>query len=127
MFEFFKGLLSSKKGEGVGGLATDIREAIKGKELDPNKLLDIYLELAKLQASVLNTELTGNWLQKSWRPILMFAIVFIIVNNYVFFPYFPSTFKNLELPDHLWTLLEIGLGGYVVGRSVEKAVKIYKG
>jgi len=30
------------------------------------------------------------------------------------------------LPPQAWTLLQIGLGGYVVGRSVEKGIQAYK-
>ena len=122
-----KGMFASKKGEGIGGLATDIREAIKGKEISPDKLIETYLEIAKLQSSVLTTEMQGNWLQRSWRPLLMLMIILIIFNNYVLLPYFPNTLELMVLPDDLWDILKIGLGGYVVGRSAEKAVKIYKG
>jgi hypothetical protein len=121
-----KGLFGSKKGDGIGGLATDIREAIKGKEIDPNKLIDTYIEIEKLKASVIEAEMSGNWLQRSWRPILMMSLVVIVVNNYILFPYFPDTLMMLDLPDELWNLLTIGVGGYVAGRSIEKAVKIYK-
>ena len=121
-----KGLFGSKKGDGLGGLATDIREAIKGKELTPDKLIDTYLEIAKIQSSVLNTEMSGNWLQRSWRPILMLMVILIILNNYMLLPYFPDTVQAMELPDDLWDILKLGVGGFVAGRSVEKAVKIYK-
>ena len=121
-----KGLFASKKGDGIGGLATDIREAIKGKEITPDKLIEIYLEIAKIQSTVLTTEMQGNWLQRSWRPLLMLMIMLIIMNNYILFPYFPEKLEMLELPNHLWEILKLGLGGYVVGRSIEKAVKIYK-
>lgn len=121
-----KGLFASKKGDGIGGLATDIREAIKGKEITPDKLIETYLEIAKIQSTVLTTEMQGNWLQRSWRPLLMLMIMLIIMNNYILFPYFPEKLEMLELPNHLWEILKLGLGGYVVGRSVEKAVKIYK-
>ncbi|MCS7280543.1 MAG: hypothetical protein NZ583_02795 [Desulfobacterota bacterium] len=33
---------------------------------------------------------------------------------------------SLEIPPDMWTLLEIGIGGYVVGRSAEKIVKTWK-
>ena len=126
IIKVLSGLFASKKGEGIGGLATDIREAIKGKEIDPVKLIDTYLEIEKLKASVINTEMQGNWLQRSWRPILMLSLVLIIINNYLLFPYFPESLTMLDLPDKLWNLLTIGVGGYVAGRSIEKAVKIYK-
>lgn len=121
-----KGLFGSKKGDGIGGLATDIREAIKGKEITPDKLIGFYLEVAKLQSSIINTEMQGNWLQRSWRPLLMLMIILIIMNNYILYPYFPGTVERLDLDDNLWDILKLGLGGYVVGRSVEKTVKIYK-
>jgi hypothetical protein len=70
--------------------------------------------------------MSGNWLQRSWRPILMLSLVVIVINNYILFPYFPDTLTMLDLPDELWNLLTIGVGGYVAGRSIEKAVKIYK-
>ncbi len=65
----------------------------------------------------------------AWRPITMLVFVFIIANNYIIYPYlnlFFDTGIELELPPYLWELLKIGLGGYIVGRSVEKSVKVYK-
>jgi hypothetical protein len=121
-----KGLFGAKKGDGIGGLATDIREAIKGQEIDPNKLIDTYVKVAELQSKNLQTEMQGNWLQRSWRPLLMLSLVFIVVNNYILLPYFPNVFTGLDLPDHLWELLKIGVGGYVVGRSIEKAADKWK-
>ena len=44
-------------------------------------------------------------------------------NNYLLAPFvhmFYSNFSVLPLPDKLWLLLEIGVGGYIVGRSGEK-------
>lgn len=122
-----KGLFASKKGDGLGGLATDIREAIKGKEADPNKMIDLYSKLVDAKSKVVTTEMQGNWLQRSWRPLLMLTLVFIIVNNYILFPYFSETFQALEIPADLWDLLKIGVGGYVVGRSAEKAAEKWKG
>ncbi len=49
----------------------------------------------------------------------------IIANNYILYPYLALFFEGapkLEIPPDMWALLKIGLGGYVVGRSVEKAV-----
>jgi len=81
------------------------------------------------QIKPLLAELQGNWLQKSWRPILMLSIVAIVVNNYLIYPYF-SLFgiqaMVLELPDKLWSLMEIGVGGYIVGRSAEQVARAIK-
>jgi len=32
-----------------------------------------------------------------------------------------------DIPPDMWDLLKLGIGGYVVGRSVEKGVKVWKG
>ena len=41
----------------------------------------------------------------------------IIANNYIIAPIFGLA--SLPIPDDMWSLMKIGLGGYVVGRSVE--------
>ena len=87
--------------------------------------------LVKEQASIIKAEATGgSWIQRSWRPILMLVIIAIIANNYIFFPYL-SAFGieqavMLDLPEQLWGLIKIGVGGYVVGRSGEKFAKVWK-
>lgn len=82
-------------------------------------------ELAELnaKASVLTTEMQGSWLQRNWRPILMLTIVAIVANNYLLYPYlslFWPKAPQLELPQDLYSLMKIGVGGYLVGRSAEK-------
>jgi len=84
------------------------------------KVLGYELELMKAQASVINTEAQGDsWLQKSWRPIVMLTFLALVVLD---------SFGWLANPlaNEAWLLLQIGLGGYVIGRSAEKAVKVLK-
>ena len=76
------------------------------------------------QAQIINSEASsGNWLATSWRPITMLTFVVIVVAKFLGYS---SPNMTPEDYNHLWTLIEIGLGGYVVGRSVEKAVKTWK-
>ena len=81
--------------------------------------------------SIVKAETAGeSWLQRNWRPILMLTIVSIIFNNYVLAPYlslFTDKVAILDLPGGLWALLNVGVGGYVAGRSGEKIAKIVKG
>jgi len=81
--------------------------------------------------SIVKAEAAGeSWLQRNWRPILMLTIVSIIFNNYVLAPYlslFTDKVTILDLPGGLWALLNVGVGGYVAGRSGEKIAKIVKG
>jgi hypothetical protein len=74
--------------------------------------------------SIIVVEAQGNWLQRSWRPLLMLTIISILFNNHVLAPYlcdfFPKIFHPHELPERLYTLMEIGVGGYMVLRTSEK-------
>jgi len=83
-----------------------------------------FIELLKSQTSIILAEAKGGWLQRNWRPGLMLTFMIIIANNYIIHPYlalfFPGKSLALALPPEMWGLLKIGVGGYVVGRSVEK-------
>jgi len=82
--------------------------------------------LVRAQAGIVKSEAQGeSWLQRNWRPLLMLCVVAIIFNNCVLVPYlsmFTSKVTMLELPNGLWALLNVGVGGYVAGRSGEKIV-----
>jgi len=59
----------------------------------------------------------------------MLTFILIIANNYIVYPYlslFWGKAPVLDIPSDMWGLLKIGLGGYVVGRSAEKAVKSFR-
>jgi len=59
----------------------------------------------------------------------MLTIVAIVANNYIFFPYasfFTAKVTMLVLPEHLWSLLKIGVGGYIVSRGAEKVATTLK-
>ena len=85
------------------------------------KLLELQQsgELAKLTESGQNVraEAQGNWLQKSWRPLTMLTFTALIVARWLGW-----AAPNLSEAEYLalWDIVEFGLGGYVVGRSVEK-------
>ena len=87
--------------------------------------------LFQSQRDVLVAEITGEgWLQKSWRPITMLVFVFIIANNYIIVPYvsaFGAMVPTLEIPNGMWALLNVGIGGYIASRGIEKVVKAKNG
>lgn len=120
----------------IGGLFTGIREAITGEKVsDPELKLKLLSELQKAesemmkaQASTIVAEAKSGGLAAMWRPITMLVFVFIIANNYIIVPYTAAigiVIPSLDIPDGMWNLLSIGLGGYVVGRSAEKTMEIY--
>jgi len=107
---------------------------LKMKQLEENqmtKMLDFKKELMNQQAASIQGEISGNLLQRSWRPLLMLAFGFIIVYQYFLahlINYWVTDVPEFEIPDQFWTLLEIGIGGYIAGRSIEKIVpKVMEG
>jgi len=104
--------------ETVDGLSTSDDEKAAAKEKLTNTVLTNLVNVIQAQTSIITTEGQGNFLQRSWRPILMLAFGFIVI-----YEYFISRVFNLpqsDLPENFWALLELGMGGYVIGRSVEK-------
>jgi len=115
---------------GVGDAAIKLREAITG-DLPPEKKAELELRYAELdkaiteaRSNVIMAEAQGqSWLQRNWRPLLMLVIIVIVANNYILYPYlsiFTDKVRVLDLPDKLWALMEIGVGGYILGRTAEK-------
>lgn len=109
----------------------DKDEANRLKTQIHSQLLDMKAEETRLATSVIIAEAQGeSWLQRNWRPTLMLTIVAIVANNYLIYPYlslFGAPATVLELPEHLYTLMTTGVGGYIVGRSGEKIAKAWKG
>ena len=77
-------------------------------------LVEHEQEMARSRSAAAVEEARGNWLQRSWRPLVMLVFALIVL---------VGTFTTLPLlsdTSRFWDLLEIGLGGYVVGRGGEK-------
>ena len=85
----------------------------------------VEIEEIKAAASIVAAEAQGeSWLQRNWRPILMLVFTYIVLHNYVLAPL--AGYPPVEIPPNMWHLLQIGVGGYVVGRSAEKGIKTWK-
>ena len=79
-------------------------------------------ELAEFagRAEIIKAEVQSeSWLAQSWRPILMLTFGALIVARW-----FGWAAPDLSEAEYLklWSIVELGLGGYVIGRSVEKVV-----
>jgi hypothetical protein len=79
-------------------------------------------ELADLtaRADIIKTEAAStHWLAANWRPILMLTFGALIVARW-----FGWAAPNLTEAEYLklWDIVQLGIGGYVVGRSMEKVV-----
>ena len=115
----------------IGALFKTVDKAIDSKEerekiksnIQQQVMAGEMKELSTAANIILAEAKSESWLARNWRPLLMLIVVLIIANNYLLVPYANAFFNwgiLLELPDALWTLLTIGVGGYTVGRSAEK-------
>jgi Holin of 3TMs, for gene-transfer release len=69
-------------------------------------------------ADIVKTEAqSSNWLTAGWRPVTMLTFVALICARV-----FGLTSAHVSDAEYmeLWQLVKFGLGGYVLGRSVEK-------
>ena len=82
------------------------------------KVMEYEKQLLDAQSKIVLAEAGGeSWLQRNWRPMMM--IWFAILLGMFWFGITPPNI-NQPIIDHLFTLLEIGIGGYIMGRSLEK-------
>ena len=102
----------------------DLQEKLKA-ELQ-TQLLQSHTQELKAAASIIEAEAKAGWFASSWRPLVMYVLIFILVWNYVIGPVikiFMGAVITFELPGDVWSLLQIGLGGYVLGRSAESVAR----
>ena len=121
IFDWFGGNVIKDLLGGLDKLFTSKEEKIKAESIIKEIILQKKLELQQMQTDVILAEAKGNWLQRSWRPILMLSFGFIVIYVKFLAPVFDLTIPELEI--EFWELLKIGIGGYVVGRSAEKISK----
>ena len=119
-------LLGKKSGEGtaVGSLAKDIRQAIKGKEVDPMELIKYQAEINKIEAQHRSVFVSG------WRPFTGWVCAFALAYNFVIRDLLIWCLNIENVPpalqmEHLMTVLlgMLGLGGF---RTFEKYKNVSK-
>jgi hypothetical protein len=102
----------------------DLQEKLKAQL--QTQLLQSHTQELQAAAKIIEAEAKAGWFAASWRPLLMYVLIFILVWNYVIGPVikvFTGAVISFELPGDVWTLLNVGLGGYVVGRSAESVAR----
>jgi hypothetical protein len=114
-------------------LFNTIEKSVPDKDLQEKLKAQLQTQLlqsntAELQAAakIIEAEAKAGWFASSWRPLLMYVLIFILVWNYIIGPVvkiFTGAVISFELPGDVWGLLQIGLGGYVVGRSAESVAR----
>ena len=117
MLKLLRNLLGFKD-DSVSGLGLEIRELIKGKEIDPQKLIELQGEINKVEAQHRNIFVAG------WRPFIGWVCGFALAYNFVLRDLLIWFLGQEQVPpalqmEHLMTVLVgmLGLGGM---RTFEK-------
>lgn len=124
IFSFLTKDVFNSLGDVLDNLFTTDEERLNARNEIMKVLLQQANESDKLRSDIIKSETVGNWMQRSWRPILMLSFGFVIVYNKFIAPAFGL--PNAELESEFWNLLNIGIGGYIVGRSAEEITKTIK-
>lgn len=115
ILDFFKGGNPvAETIKAIDGVTTSGAERIELKRQFITQVVDAQAKVIAAEASA------GSWLTQSWRPLVMLSFASILVYNFFFGPMFGL--RTVDMPQDLWTLLQVGIGGYVGGRTVEKLV-----
>lgn len=78
------------------------------------RLMEYEKQLLQGQIDIVKAEAQGeSYLQRNWRPITMLVFLSLVVAD-------QTGLLAFRLAEEAWALLQLGMGGYVVGRSVEK-------
>nr|WP_289108757.1 3TM-type holin [uncultured Halomonas sp.] len=99
----------------------DPQAAIKLREVEAS----LTQALIQQRGSVVTAEANGeSWLQRSWRPLTMLFFVALIGAHWLGFT---DDSVSDEVVLSVLDLVQIGIGGYVIGRSAEKVTRIATG
>lgn len=96
----------------------DAREKAQAAAL--TQLMEHQHEIEQAAGQIIRTEAaSSHWLAANWRPLTMLTFTALIVARW-----FGFAAPELSEAEYLalWDIVEIGIGGYIVGRSAEKIV-----
>lgn len=84
-------------------------------------LVEADEHFAAMQRDVIVAEANGHsWLQRNWRPIVMLSFVFLIGVIVWTGGYVNGRQLDHDFVMEILSIVKVGLGGYVIGRSAEK-------
>ncbi|WP_027366948.1 3TM-type holin [Desulfocurvibacter africanus] len=80
------------------------------------RMLQYETQLMDARSKAIAAEAAGHgWLQRNWRPLTMLTFLCLIIADCL-------GYLSTPLPTRVWDIIELGLGGYVIGRSAEKVL-----
>lgn len=118
------GPITSLIGKAIDKAVPDKDQAEKLKADITTQAMGMADAELKGAVQIITAEATGeSWLQRNWRPILMLWFAGLVGAHWLGF-----TPENMDstVVNSLLDIVQVGIGGYVVGRSGEKIMKAYK-
>jgi hypothetical protein len=116
-------------------LFNTVDKAVEDKDLANKLKAELQNQMlqshtAELQAAsrVIEAEAKAGWFTASWRPLLMYVLIVMLIWNYIFSPIIFVLFNvkaSVDLPSEIVNLLTVGVGGYTIGRSAESVAKSF--
>ena len=118
MLKALLNILGLSKKDNVSGLGLEIRELLKGKEIDPQRLIELQAEINKIEAQHRTIFVAG------WRPFIGWVCGVALAYNFILRDLLVWFLSPEQVPpalqmEHLMTVLigMLGLGGM---RTFEK-------
>lgn len=123
MFAALIPIFSAIAGKVAGNLFPDPADEQKRKEAEHQFTLGVMQHANQIEqaaADIVKAEAqSSHWLAANWRPLTMVVFVSLIVARWFGWSA-PGLSEEEALK--LWDIVQLGLGGYVIGRSAEKVV-----
>ena len=95
-------------------LFNTIEKAVPDKDLQTKLKADLQTQLIqsntdelKAAARIIEAEAKAGWFASSWRPLLMYVLIFVLIFNYILAPIvkvLTGAIIGFELPGDVWTL-----------------------
>lgn len=112
-------------------LSTAVDKAIPDRDQAARLKAELELEVMrngqealKGAVGIITAETKGeSWLQRNWRPVLMLWFAALVGAHWLGFT--PANLSEAVVTS-LLDIVQVGIGGYVLGRSAEKVVKEWK-
>ncbi len=124
MWQAVVGSLIGKISDIIDQYVQDRDKALELKTQIEKEVLSLQRQMLQSQTQIITTEAKSeSWLTRNWRPITMLTFVALIVADWLGFS---APNLNDELKGKLFDIIQIGLGGYVIGRSAEKVARELK-
>ena len=123
MLQFLLPILGSIATQASKNLFPDPADENKRKEAEQQFTLGVMQHANAIEqaaADIVKAEAqSSHWLAANWRPLTMIVFVSLIVARWFGWSA-PGLSEDEALK--LWDIVQLGLGGYVIGRSAEKVV-----